>query len=134
MGVLGGLPWRHRQSFRGIPGTDRTAKTQLQIGGMAFDPWGNLFFTDESGGGTTSNLNELPVSTGAGYGGATTGFAAAPTVLYSYTPASAGDEIDGVATDPVTGTVYFATLYSGVFAYPNSAGVVNTAQLYGISP
>jgi hypothetical protein len=111
-----------------------TAKTQLQIGGMAFDPWGNLFFTDESGGGTTSNLNELPVSTGAGYGGATTGFAAAPTVLYSYTPASAGDEIDGVATDPVTGTVYFATLYSGVFAYPNSAGVVNTAQLYGISP
>src|ERR1035441_7262917 len=109
------------------------AAAQLQIGSMAFDPSGNLFFTDMSGSGKTSNLNELLTSTSAGYGGVTTGFAVAPTVLYSYTPASAGDEIDGVAIDPATGTVYMATLYSGVFAFPNSAGVVNPAAIYGIS-
>ncbi len=108
------------------------ATPQFQIGGLAFDPWGNLFFND--GSSTSTNLNELPVSTGAGYGGATTGFAAAPTVLYSYATPGSGDQIDGVAVDPVTGTVYIAFLYSGIYAFPNSAGVVNTAQLYGISP
>jgi hypothetical protein len=110
-----------------------SATAQLQIGEMAFDPSGNLFFTDESGNGTTSNLNELLTSSAAGYGGAITGFAAAPTVLYSYTPSSPGDQIDGVAIDQVTGTVYMATLYSGTYAFPNNAGTVNPAQIYGVS-
>ena len=114
---------------------------QLMVGGMAIDPWGNLFFTDSSYNGNKneslySDLNELPVSTGAGYGGATTGFAAAPIVLYTETiatPGSYDDELDGVAIDPVSGTVYFADQFNGIYAYPNSSGTINTANLYTVA-
>ena len=53
---------------------------QLSIGGLAADPWGNLFFTDSSLVSTGSaesafsNLKELPYTSGTGY-------AATPTVL-----------------------------------------------------
>jgi hypothetical protein len=115
--------------------------TQLNVGALAIDPWGNLFFTDSaldgklSNGSASSNVNELPVSSGAGFGGVTTGFAAAPTVLYTMTiatPSSYDDEIDGVAVDPKTGTVYFAAQYDGIFALVNNAGVVNPASLYTV--
>jgi len=115
--------------------------TQLNVGAMAVDPSGNLFFTDSaldgklSNGSASSNINELPVSAGAGFGGAMTGFAAAPTVLYTMTiatPSSYDDEIDGVAIDPVTGTVYFAAQYDGIFALVNNAGVVNPASMYTV--
>ena len=91
---------------------------------IAFDPWGNLFFTegayanatnfgnDEA---STSNLNELPYTAG-------TGFAATPTLLQTLTdasPASYDNQLDGVAVTS-TGTVYYATQNEGTFAIPNT--------------
>jgi hypothetical protein len=119
--------------------TSATA-AQLMVGGLAIDPWGNLFFTDSlyNGGkneSVSSNVNELPVSAGAGFGGVTTGFAAAPIVLYTETiatPASYDDELDAVAVDPVSGTVYFADQYNGVYAFPNSAGTVDPTKMYTV--
>jgi len=120
--------------------TSATA-AQLMVGGLAVDKWGDLFFTDSlyNGGkneSVSSNLNELAVSAGAGFGGATTGFAAAPTVLYTETiavPAAYDDELDGVAVDHVSGTVYFADQYNGIFAYPNAAGTVDTTTMYTVN-
>ncbi|MGO9231914.1 MAG: chitobiase/beta-hexosaminidase C-terminal domain-containing protein [Bryobacteraceae bacterium] len=114
---------------------------QYMVGGMAVDPWGNLFFTDSNYNGSkneslNSEVNELMVSAGAGYGGATTGYAAAPTVLYTETdtpPGSYDDEIDAVAVDALSGTVYFADQYNGVFAFPNNSGTVNPADMYTVS-
>lgn len=106
---------------------------QLNIGAMAFDPWGDLFFTDSaissagSGESVSSNLNELVYSKGA--------FASKPTVIQTLTDASPGsydDELDAVAVDS-NGTVYYATQFDGVWAYPNNGGTVDTAGLYGIS-
>jgi hypothetical protein len=122
--------------------TPASHEPQLLIGGMAIDPWGNLFFTDsymaqEAEGNSLkypgesyySDLNELPadVATGAGYGGVTTGFTATPTVIYTETianPGTYGDTLDGVAIDPVAGTVYLADQYNGVFAFQNQFGLV----------
>jgi len=72
----------------------------------------------------------------------TTGFAAAPTVLYSETQATPGnydDEIDSVSIDSKTGTVYFADQYSGIYAFPNNGGVIpltggQPTNLYAVSP
>lgn len=121
---------------------------QLMIGEMAIDSAGNLFFTDsaENSAGNESyqsNLNEIPVSTGAGYNGATTGYAAAPTVLYNITPGTPGaydDQLDGVAIqhNPAGDTVYFADEYNGTFAIPDpSTGIAMTGSvptnLYAVS-
>jgi hypothetical protein len=108
---------------------------QLSIGGMAIDASGNLFFTDSAMGATsnqesfTSNLNELPYTSGTGY-------AAAPTVIYTYTPATPANydaEIDGVATSP-NGTVY-ALLQNtaGILAFPNVSGVYSNKTMYLVS-
>jgi len=115
--------------------------TQLNVGSMAVDPWGNLFFTDSALNSVGSNesefshLYELSASAGAGYGGAMTGFAAAPTVLYtlipsipSGAPANYDDEVDGVAVD-TKGTVYFAIQYDGIFAFPNNGGTLNEVSV-----
>ena len=113
---------------------------QLLVGSLAIDPWGNLFFTDSSiyvspGYQNTSffaNLNELPVSAGAGYNGVTTGFAASPTVLYTITPSSPGpydNELDAVAIDAKTGTVYFADQNHGIFAFANDGSALTEAAL-----
>jgi hypothetical protein len=108
---------------------------QLSIGGMAIDASGNLFFTDSAMGATsnqesfTSNLNELPYTSGTGY-------AAAPTVIYTYTPATPANydaEIDGVATSP-SGTVY-ALLQNtaGILAFPNVSGAYSNKTMYLVS-
>ncbi len=105
---------------------------QLNVGGLAIDPYGDLFFSDSAiSSGTnaqesfTSNLNELV------YSG--TAFATSPTVLYTYTPASPANydnEIDGVATD-ASGTVYaLVTGAPGLLAFPNNHGVINTSRMY----
>ena len=105
---------------------------QLNVGGLAIDPYGDLFFSDSAiSSGTnaqesfTSNLNELV------YSG--TAFATSPTVLYSYTPSSPANddnEIDGVATD-ASGTVYaLVTGAPGLLAFPNNNGVINTSKMY----
>jgi hypothetical protein len=116
---------------------------QLLMGGLAIDSAGNVFFTDSSIYVDTStsditsfysDLNELPVSTGAGYGGVTTGYAASPTVLYTLTPSPVGAydyELDSVAIhrNTTTGdTVYFADQNDGILAFPDSSGGIPVAS------
>jgi hypothetical protein len=101
------------------------------VGGLAVDPYGDLFFTDSMVSTTTneesfsSNLNELVNTSGV--------FAKTATVLYTYTPSSPGNydsEVDGVATD-ASGTVYaLVTSSPGLLAFPNNKGVINTAKMY----
>jgi hypothetical protein len=102
---------------------------------MAIDASGNLFFTDSAMGATnnqesfTSNVNELPYTSGTGY-------AVGPTVVYTYTPATPANydaEIDGVATSP-SGTVY-ALLQNtaGILAFPNVGGVYSSRTMYLVS-
>ena len=110
------------------------------VGSLAIDPWGNLFFTDaafnSSGPGgqasTNSALNELTYTAG-------TGFASTPIQLATYTVPTASvaqydDTLGAVGTD-TNGTVYYATQYntSGIRAFPNNHGVVDTTNLYGVS-
>lgn len=113
-----------------------TANTALWfMGGIAVDPWGDVFFTDslmDSGGAGSgfsyqSTVRELTYSGGA--------YSTTPTALYTLTPGSPGnydDQLDGVAVD-ANGTVYFGTQYDGVFAYPSNKGAVNTTTEYTIS-
>jgi hypothetical protein len=116
---------------------------QLSIGGMAIDGSGNLFFTDSAIGSMnnqesfSSNLNELPFTSGSGY-------AHTPTVIYSYTPsvaASFGAELDGVAV-AANDTVYALiqgnqptqTVPPGLLAFPNMSGTYSSSTVYLVSP
>ena len=105
---------------------------------IAFDPWGNLFFTDgiyndtafaSDDKVTSSNLYELPYTAG-------TGFAATPVLLQTLTDASPGNydnQLDGVAVTS-TGTVYYADQNDGMFAIPNTkTGGPDTAHQYVVS-
>ncbi len=105
---------------------------------IAFDPWGNLFFTEgvyTSGNNfgnlqsASSNLNELPYTAG-------TGFAATPTRLQTLTVASPGNydnQLDGVAVTS-NGTVYYATQNEGTFGIPNTkTGGPDTAHQFVVS-
>jgi len=106
---------------------------QLNVGGLAVDQFGDLFFSDSAvSSGTnneesfTSNLNELAYTSGSG-------FATSPKVLYTYTPSSPSNydnQVDGVAVD-ASGTVYaLITGAPGLIAFPNNNGVINTAKMY----
>ena len=108
------------------------------ISQIAFDPWGNLFFTEgvfTSAGNfgndevASSNLNELKYTAGTGY-------AATPTLLQTLTdatPANYDNQLDGVAVTP-TGTIYYATQNEGTFAIPNTqTGGPDTAHQYVVS-
>ena len=128
------------------PASSTPATTgQLYLGGIAVDPWGNVFFTDSNliNQANTSNNESsysdvyyLPTSTGTGFNGATTGYAAAPTLLQTLTVASPGaydDEIDAVAVG-ADGTVYYAAQYDGIFAIPNTqTGGPNASAQYVVS-
>ena len=109
------------------------------VGALAVDPWGRVFFTDSDIKNNTSyasNLYELPVSEGLGYGGVATGFAATPTLIENLTPATPGaydDELDGLAIDPGSGTIYFATQYDGVWAIPNNSPGPILENIYQVS-
>src|ERR1035437_4245837 len=102
---------------------------------MAIDASGNLFFTDSAIGATsnqesfTSNVNEIPYTSGTGY-------ATAPTVIYTYTPATPANydaEIDGVATSP-NGTVYVLLQNTtGILAFPSASGVYSNKTMYLVS-
>ena len=84
-----------------------SASGQLLIGSVAIDSAGNLFFTDSAiytnlstyaYQSFSSNMKELPVATGAGFGGVTTGFAAAPITLYTLNtpnPSTYGNQLNG---------------------------------------
>lgn len=107
-------------------GTGKAATTaQLTLGGLAVDPWGNVFFTDgavdSAGNIWFSNLNELPVSGGS--------YPSTATVLSTNSQASAPgpyvDAITGVTVDSA-GTVYFSDLYSGIAAVPNTGAALTS--------
>ncbi len=133
-----------------------TGNNQLYIGALGVDPWGNLFFTDtmfynqaaNSGNNAQySDVYELPTSTGAGFGGATTGYAATPTLLQTFcdntytgstcnlvaSPGGYDNNLDALTVAP-NGTVYYATLYNGVNAIPNTkTGGPVVADQYPVS-
>ncbi len=111
-----------------------SAATQLNVGAIAADQYGDIFFTDAvfdptgQNKSTSSNVKELVYTSGTGY-------ALTPTVIYAYVNSSPGnydDYVDGVAVD-AKGTVYMAGQYDGVYAFPNAAGVVNTAGMYTVT-
>lgn len=131
-----------------------TTNLQLYVGALAVDPWGNLFFTDtmfyqqaanSNNDAYYSDLYELPTSTGTGFGGVTTGYAATPTQLQEFCDgtltgtscdgaSSSGydNNMDAVAVAP-NGTVYYANLYNGVYAIPNThAGGPVVANQYPV--
>jgi sugar lactone lactonase YvrE len=108
---------------------------------IAFDPWGNMFFTDSNylvsgsndvgnSGASSSSLWELPFTTG-------TGFAATPTLLQAFTNTSPGnydDALASVAVSPVDGTIYYGILYDGTYAIPNTkTGGPALADSYAVS-
>jgi sugar lactone lactonase YvrE len=104
------------------------------VGSIAADSYGNVFFSDGvftnlgNEASTSSALNELTFNG--------TAYASTPIVLATYTDASPGnydDALGAVGVDSKN-TVYYATQYSGMYAFPNNSGVINAAQVYGISP
>lgn len=107
------------------------------IGSIAVDPWGDLFFTDASFASTgdignlkstNSALYELPYTSGSGFG-------STPTTLATFTvssPANFDDSL-GIVTTDSNGTVYWGNQFNGMYAFPNNHGVINTANLYGVS-
>lgn len=105
----------------------------ILVGGMAIDPNGNLFFADavfpdqSNEKSSSSSFNELT------YLGTGTSFSPAKTVLYTYTdatPANYDNLITSAAVKSDGSIVYFATENDGIFGFPLSNGVVNTAKLY----
>jgi hypothetical protein len=113
-----------------------TANTALWfMGGVAADPWGDVFFTDSlmDSGGASNGFSYQSAVRELTYSGGT--YSTTPTTLYTLTPGSPGnydDQLDGVAVD-ANGTVYFGMQYDGVFAFPNNKGVVNTTTEYTVS-
>ena len=102
------------------------ADKQAALGGVAVDPWGNLFFSDGQGNssGNKTYLEELPFSGGK--------YAATPTVITTYTSASNYNGISSVVASNL-GTVYFATPNDGVYAIPNSSSGPDAAGIYKVS-
>ena len=129
--------------YTGTPAATKLSRSRrlphpIRRGNSASVAWrsmrsGNLFFTDSAIGSANnqesfvSNVNELVYTSGTGY-------AATPTVIYTFTPATPGNydsEIDGVAVTP-NGTVY-ALLQNttGILAFPKSAtGTYSSSTMY----
>jgi sugar lactone lactonase YvrE len=111
---------------------------------IAFDPWGNLFFTDanylESGssnegnsGAASSSLWEIPKA-----GVAAPPFTGTPTLLQAFTnagtPGGYDDILASVTVNPTTGTIYYGLLYDGTYGIPNSqAGGPVIANQFAVS-
>lgn len=114
-----------------------SAAAQLLIGGLAFDSSQNLYFTDsafpdQSNEKSSSSYVNQILYTGTG----PSTYAAAKKVLYTFTVAAPGnydDEITSVAVDS-SNTIYFGTLFEGIFGFPSTKGIVNTTTLYTFAP
>jgi hypothetical protein len=110
--------------------TEGSGTANWQMGGVAVDPWGNVFFTDSlldnkdtNGFSYQSTVKELTYSGGS--------YASTPLTLYTLTdssPADNDDQLVGVVTDS-NGVLYFASLYDGIYAFPNNNGTVTTTTL-----
>ncbi|MGB6688895.1 MAG: MBG domain-containing protein [Terracidiphilus sp.] len=97
---------------------------QLTLGGLAIDPWGNIFFTDGFVDGTgdankgniyQTFLKELPLVSGK--------YATTPTTLVTNDQSAApGPSVDAITSVNVdaSGTVYFSDLENGIAAIPNN--------------
>ncbi len=110
------------------------------ISQIAFDPWGDLFFTDANylvsgasdegnSGAASSSLEELAFTSG-------TGFAASPTTLQTFTNTTPGNYDDMLASVAVnsSGTIYYGLLYDGTYAIPNTqANGPAAANQYAVS-
>ena len=115
--------------------TEGTSSAIYNLGGIAVDKWGNVFFTD-------SLMDAKNGSQGESYGGdlqelvySGSAYSSTPTTLATLTdssPATYDNQLDGVAVD-ANGVVYYATQYDGIFAFPNNQGVVNTTTKYVMS-
>ncbi len=114
--------------------TEGSDTAYWELGGIAVDPWGNVFFTDSlldhkdtNGFNYQSTVKELTYSSGS--------YSSTPVTVYTLTDSSPGDydnQLTSVVTDS-NGTVYFASEYDGIFAFPNSNGTVTTTTRYMVS-
>ncbi len=102
------------------------ADTYAALGGVAVDPWGNLFFSDGQGNSSGNNtyVEELALSGGH--------YASTPTAVTTYNSAANYNGIAGVAISSV-GTVYFSIPNDGIYAIPNSSSGPNAASIYRVS-
>lgn len=114
--------------------TEGSDTANWQLGGIAVDPWGDVFFTDslednkdKNGDSYESTVKEVTYSGGS--------YSSTPLTLYTLTNSSAGDNDDqltGVVTDS-NGVVYFASLYDGIYGLPDSNGTVTTTPVNMVS-
>jgi hypothetical protein len=115
--------------------TEGTSSAIYNVGGIAVDKWGDVFFTD-------SLMDAKNGSNGESYGGdlqeliySGSAYSSTPTTLATLTDSSPGqydNQLDGVAVD-ANGVVYYATQYDGIFAFPNNQGAVSTTTKYMVS-
>ena len=103
--------------------TEGTSSAIYNLGGIAVDKWGDVFFTDSlmdakngsNGESYAGDLQELIYSGSA--------YSSTPTTLATLTDSSPGqydDQLDGVAVD-ANGVVYYAAQYDGIFAFPEQS-------------
>lgn len=116
--------------------TEGSDTATWQLGGIAVDPWGDVFLTDSlldnkdtNGFSYQSTVKELTYCGGS--------YASTPVTLYTLTDDSGStkdndDQITGVVTDS-NGVVYFASLYDGIYALPNNNGTVTTTTINLVS-
>jgi sugar lactone lactonase YvrE len=97
-----------------------------EIGAVAIDQWGNLFFADGTIGGTAgaTYLEELPLTSGT--------YASSPTTQITYTSSQSYNGISGVAVNN-SGTVYFGVADDGVYALPNAKSGPTPGGIYKVS-
>jgi hypothetical protein len=115
--------------------TEGTSSAIYNLGGIAVDKWGDVFFTD-------SLMDSKNGSNGESYGGdlqeliySGSAYSSTPTTLATMTDGTPGqydNQLDGVAVD-ANGVVYYATQYDGIFAFPSNQGVVTTTTKYMVS-
>ncbi len=116
--------------------TEGSSTAAWDIGAIAVDPWGNVFFSDSlfdtdttntSSKNYSSTVKELTYTGGA--------YSSTPTTVYTMPISSPGnydDQLDAVAVDS-NGTLYYADQYNGIFAFPNNKGAITATSAYMVA-